>query len=576
MNANEGAKRARGDWPRRRVLKASVAAGAAVAAGPALQAAEPPARNPPNVVFVFADQWRAQATGYAGDPNVKTPVLDALAKRSVNFSRAIASCPVCSPYRASLITGQYPLTHGVFINDVHLRNETTSIAEAFKAGGYDTAYIGKWHLQGRGRLAFIPRDDRQGFDFWRVCECTHDYNKSVYHADGPERLVWPGYDAEAQTRCAQAYIRGEGRDKAKPFLLILSWGPPHNPYQTAPQRFREMYDPAKLELRPNVPPPAQAAARRDLAGYYAHCSALDACVGDLLKTIAEAGLADHTLFVFTSDHGDMLGSQGQQRKQRPWDESIRVPFLLSLPSSPLPRGEGRVRVPSPLPLGEGRVRVPSPLPLGEGRVRVPSPLPLGEGRVRVPSPLPLGEGRVRVPGTAEPPPQGREITQPFAEPDIMPTLLRLCGLHVPKSVEGLDLSSLVTDAIVGGVSSPREPRRGDTPPTTYPDSALIACYAPFGEWTRQGGGREYRGLRAARHTYVETREGPWLLYDNERDPYQLTNLVGKPEAAEVQAHLASELKKLLAQRNDQFLSGWDYTKKWGYAVDKSGTAPTAP
>ncbi|MBM4038190.1 MAG: sulfatase [Planctomycetes bacterium] len=542
MSADDGARDPVRTWPRRRVLQASVAAGASLAANRIFGAEEPqkpPERKPLNVVFVFADQWRAQATGYAGDPNVKTPNLDALAKRSVNFSRAIASCPVCSPYRASLITGQYPLTHGVFINDVHLRNEAVSIAEAFKAGGYDTGYIGKWHLQGRGRLSFIPREDRQGFDFWRVCECTHDYNKSPYYADGPERLVWPGYDAEAQTRAAQAYIRGDGRDKAKPFLLMLSWGPPHNPYETAPKQFRDLYDPAKLVLRPNVPPPAQAAARRDLAGYYAHCTALDAYVGDLLKTIADAGLADDTIFAFTSDHGDMLGSQGQQRKQRPWDESIRVPFLLSLPLPPS------------------------------------SPLPLGEGRVRVPSPLPWGEGRVRVPGAAAPPQQGREITQPFNVPDIMPTLLRLCGLDVPKTVEGLDFSSLVTGP-VGGASVPRDIVGGASVPRALPESALIACYAPFGEWTRQGGGREYRGVRTARHTYVETREGPWLLYDNEKDPYQLTNLVGKPEAAEVQPHLAAELKKLLAQRNDEFLSGWDYITKWGYKTDKTGTAPTAP
>ncbi|HUT34250.1 MAG TPA: sulfatase [Planctomycetota bacterium] len=484
-------------WPRRRVLRTSLLTGAGLAARHLLGAEDvnqPPARKPLNVVFVFADQWRAQATGYAGDPNVKTPVLDALAKRSVSFSRAIASCPVCSPYRASLITGQYPLTHGVFINDVHLRNEAVSIAEAFKAGGHDTGYIGKWHLNGRGRLRFIPREDRQGFDFWRVCECTHGYNRSVYYGDGPERLTWDGYDAEAQTRCAQAYIRGEGRQRGKPFFLMLSWGPPHNPYETAPKQFRDLYDPAKLQLRPNVPPAAQARARRDLAGYYAHCTALDSYVGDLLKTLDEAGLADDTLFVFTSDHGDMLGSQGQQRKQRPWDESIRVPFLLHCPAL---------------------------------------------------------HGK-----------QGREIQQPFNCPDVMPTLLRLCGLDVPKTVEGLDFSG----PVVGGASLPRE----------AVEAALIACYAPFGEWTRQGGGREYRGVRTVRHTYVATREGPWLLYDNEKDPYQLTNLVGRPEAAEVQSHLAAELKKLLAQQSDEFLSGSDYIKKWGYTVDKSGTAPTAP
>lgn len=494
MSREQGSKRPDATWPRRRMLGAAAAAGAGLAAARLLGAEDvkqPTPRKPLNVVFVFGDQWRAQATGYAGDPNVRTPHLDALAKRSVNFSRAIASCPVCSPYRASLITGQYPLTHGVFINDVHLGDEAVSIAEAFKAGGYDTGYIGKWHLNGRGRLSFIPRENRQGFDFWRVCECTHNYNKSVYYGDGPERLVWPGYDAEAQTRCAQAYIRGEGRDKAKPFLLMLSWGPPHNPYETAPKQFREMYDPAKLQLRPNVPPPAQAAARRDLAGYYAHCTALDSYVGDLLKTIEQAGLAHDTLFVFTSDHGDMLGSQGQQRKQRPWDESVRVPFLLHCPAI---HGE-----------------------------------------------------------------RGRELTQPIVEADIMPTLLGLCGLPVPKSVEGADLSGLVT-----GKGDPKE------------GAALIACYAPFGEWTRAGGGREYRGVRTPRHTYVETREGPWLLYDNEEDPYQLTNLVGKPEAAETQAHLAAELKALLARRGDQFLSGWDYLAKWGHKTDKAGTAPTAP
>ena len=173
-----------------------------------------------NVVFVFGDQWRAQATGYAGDPNVKTPNLDALARESTNFTTAVASCPVCSPYRASLLTGQYPLTHGVFLNDVHLADDAVSVGKVFKGAGYDTAYVGKWHVDGRGRSAFIPPESRQGFDFWRALECTHNYNDSAYYADGREKLAWEGYDAEAQTRCAQEYIRSRTDDK--PFLLILS------------------------------------------------------------------------------------------------------------------------------------------------------------------------------------------------------------------------------------------------------------------------------------------------------------------------------------------------------------------
>jgi arylsulfatase A-like enzyme len=379
----------------------------------------------------------------------------------------------------------------VFINDVHLGDQAVSIAAAFKAAGYQTAYIGKWHLNGRGRLSFIPKEERQGFDHWAVCECTHNYNDSIYYGDENRRLKWDGYDAEAQTRAAQDYIRGKGRDPAKPFLLVLSWGPPHNPYQTAPARFRAMYDPEKLALRANVPPEAQKQARIDLAGYYAHCSALDSYVGDLLETIKQVALEQNTIFVFTSDHGDMLGSHGQQRKQRPWDESILVPFLLHCPAL---------------------------------------------------------FGR-----------QARAVSAPFAMPDVMPTLLGLCGLPIPATVEGVDFSPFLA-----------------TPATIEADAALIACYAPFGEWTRKAGGREYRGIRTQRHTYVRDVNGPWLLYDNQADPSQMRNLANIPQHAALQARLDGILNRILKRQKDQFLSGWDYIRKWGYKVDATGTAPAAP
>ncbi|MBV7339306.1 sulfatase-like hydrolase/transferase [Chloroflexi bacterium TSY] len=89
--------------------------------------------NHPNVIFIFADQWRCQATGFGGDPNVKTPNLDRLGTQSLNFSLAVSGCPVCCPARASLLTGRYPDKHGVFVNDVTLSNEAVSLAQAFKA-----------------------------------------------------------------------------------------------------------------------------------------------------------------------------------------------------------------------------------------------------------------------------------------------------------------------------------------------------------------------------------------------------------------------------------------------------------
>src|SRR5436190_9750684 len=170
----------------------------------------------PNIVFVLADQWRAQAMGYAGDPNVKTPNLDRLESVSVNFTHAVSGLPVCSPCRASLLTGQRATTHGVFLNDAHLRDDAVTFAEVLRSAGYDTGIIGKWHLNGHGRLSFIPREHRQGFDYWKVMECTHAYNNSYYYGDGPEKLLWPGYDAAAQTDDAQAYIRQHSGSE-KPF-----------------------------------------------------------------------------------------------------------------------------------------------------------------------------------------------------------------------------------------------------------------------------------------------------------------------------------------------------------------------
>lgn len=438
----------------------------------------------PNLVFIFADQWRAQATGYNGDPNAQTTNLDKLAKESVNMANAVSGCPVCSPYRASLMTGRYPLSHGVFLNDLTLNTKAVSIAQAYNGAGYDTGYIGKWHLNGYHRSAFISREDRQGFDFWKVMECTHSYNNSCYYADENIKLKWEGYDSIAQTREARRYIRAHA--EGKPFALFLSWGPPHAPYQTAPQKYKDLIRQEEIKLRPNIPDEFAAVARKDLAGYYAHIAALDDCIGQIVKTLGECGVEENTILVFTSDHGDLLYSQGQKNKQQPYEESIRVPFLL----------------------------------------RFPAVL-----------------GRV-----------GRKIDMPVNSPDIMPTLLGLSGIKVPDTVEGTDFSAVL---------------RGDQKPCN--EAVLISCPSPFGQWSRKQGGREYRGVRTRCYTYVRDLNGPWLLFDNKNDPYQLKNLCHKTEHKDLQANLEKILAKKLQQTNDEFLSGRTYIKRWGYKVSKSGT-----
>jgi len=234
-------------------------------------------------------------------------------------------------------TGQRPTSHGLFINDAHLADDATTIAKVLATAGYDTGYIGKWHIGGRGRLSYIPPESRQGFDYWKVMECTHNYNRSFYYADDDkQRRLWSGYDAAAQTDDAIAYLRDHAKS-AKPFALFLAWGPPHNPYEQAPPQYQKMYDAAKIELRANVPPAAATAARKDLAGYYANCTALDEYIGRLIEALKTAGIEENTILVFTSDHGDMIGSH-QMAETKAMGRGPARADALALPRCP---GRGR-------------------------------------------------------------------------------------------------------------------------------------------------------------------------------------------------------------------------------------------
>jgi arylsulfatase A-like enzyme len=446
-----------------------------------------PAPDRPNLLFILTDQWRAQATGYAGNPDVHTPHLDRLAGESVNYANAVSTCAVCCPYRASLITGRYPLTHGVFLNDLQLNTEAVSLAQAYRQAGYQTGYIGKWHLDGNGRSAYIPPERRQGFDYWKALECTHNYNHSAYYAGNDQtQRVWPGYDAFAQTDDAIGYLSRRARDH-DPFALFVFYGSPHAPYRTGPKELIERYDARTLTLRQNIPEQDRAQAQQTTAGYYAHIEALDSCVGKLMATLKARGLDRNTIVVFTSDHGDMLHSRGMLKKQRPWDEAIRVPFLL----------------------------------------RCPVAWPV----------------------------QARTIDAPLGTPDIMPTILGLSRLAVPATCEGEDLSR----EVLGQVSPPED------------RAALILCPSPFGQWARRFGGREYRGLRTRRYTYARDLNGPWLLYDNQLDPFQQNNLVDDPAFNALQENLNRQLQAWLKKTGDAFLSGPELIKHCGYRVDQNET-----
>lgn len=291
-------------------------------------------QRPHNVIIIFADQLR-------GTPDINqchTPTLDRLKSQGINFPNAISGCSQCSPYRGSLLTGLYPLQHGVLVNDATLAPTHHSIATAFKRNGYQTAYIGKWHVHGSPTGGFdrrnspIPREYRAGFDHWQGNECNHNYNKSPFFLnDDIKQQFWEGYDAIAQSRCAIKLIKKFAQND-QPFFLTVSWGPPHDPYHSAPQEYKDLYDKSDIEIPKNVPKEHQSKAKEQLHGYYSHISALDDCLKSILRSLKKNNLQEKTIVVFTSDHGDMIFSHGLTRKLFPFEESVRVPLVIRDPS----------------------------------------------------------------------------------------------------------------------------------------------------------------------------------------------------------------------------------------------------
>ncbi len=296
----------------------------------------------PNILWIVTTQWRAQATGYAGDANARTPWLDGLAGESVNFTQAVSPHPLGPQARAALLTGRLCPENGVADYWDPLPDDARTIAHALRDRGYATGYFGKWHLARRDRHApfvgevhaktIVLPEARGGFEFWEGFEGGFQLNDPWLHGT---RLATPtkfkGYQADVLAQRAGAWSGEQGArsvETGKPYFCVVSFESPHPPYH-APVPHVVAMKPAEIRLRANVPVggPVEQQAREELTGYYAHLEATDRAVGRLL---AEVDLAD-TIVVFTSVHGDMHGSHGLFRKAWPYEESIRVPLLIRRP-----------------------------------------------------------------------------------------------------------------------------------------------------------------------------------------------------------------------------------------------------
>lgn len=299
-----------------------------------------PAR--PNVIWIIADQFRAQALSMNGDPNARTPNLARAEINGVNFTRNVSGFPLCCPFRGSMLTSRYP-HECVPGHEYPLPVGQPTVADVFNSNGYDTAYFGKWHLGGfhesNGRAAFFITDPdrRGGFRQWTGYENNNSqWDCWVHGGRGKDAFHYrlPGYETDALTDLCIGYIKDQKQSqqdgKGKPFFAVLSVQPPHDPY-VAPERFMADYDPAKLQLRENVAPVARVReqVRRELAGYYAQIENFDWNYGRLIKALEETSQLENTHVLFFSDHGDMHGSHGMLRKTNPYEESIRTPMILS-------------------------------------------------------------------------------------------------------------------------------------------------------------------------------------------------------------------------------------------------------
>jgi arylsulfatase A-like enzyme len=306
--------------------------------------------------------------GCAGNHEIITPNLDKMAQEGFQFMNAVSCYPVCTPQRASMITGRFPTTIDVLFNDLPLPLDGKGFGYELKNGNYKTAYIGKWHLFGPEpyRTTYIPEGEhRQGFDYWAVLNCGHRYLKSFYYLNNnPEKIMIDEYEPDAQTDLAIEYIK---KHKDEPFSLFLSWGPPHDPFDQVPEKWKDMYDKDKLTFRPNVMAPVLIEregfrstfinkGKSDgksmsytgnpdkvmLRDYYAAITALDHNIGKINNCLSELGIEENTIVVFTSDHGEMMFSHGFKGKLQPWEESINVPFIIKYPAQIPPSAKSNV------------------------------------------------------------------------------------------------------------------------------------------------------------------------------------------------------------------------------------------
>jgi arylsulfatase A-like enzyme len=460
----------------------------------------------PNLLFVFTDQQSYDMLGVAGNSQVLTPNLDQLAGEGIYFRHAISNCPICSPYRGMLMSGQHPLYNGCFTNDVPLLHDNgLTFGQALGQAGYETAYVGKWHLFGGGTRdqGIPPGKNRHGFDGTFLTDnCTVDFRpgSGFYWNDEGEKVYFKDeyddnpWELEGQTRQAESWL--ENYDEDKPFAMFVSWHPPHNyafkgvedPCPGVQMRkplydvgvldssVIEPYEGMDIKLRPGFEDPADLeACRKEMyRNYMAMVTACDHSVGRLIEKLKEKGVYENTLVVFTSDHGDMLTSfDSKKPKQYPQDYSLRVPLIM--------RWEKGLK-------------------------------------------------------------KHRKSDLLVGAMDLMPTILGLLGIDIPEKVQGKDLSGPILSGDDDAVES--------VPLFMFIGNGWRGVYTR--EWTYANSLNPEESI----HEGVETN----VLFNRPNDPSQLNNLFDSEDYSGIQEGLAGLTHDWMDQFGDEGYALEDFAK----------------
>jgi N-acetylglucosamine-6-sulfatase len=455
---------------------------------PPPQAASPatPSRRP-NIVMVLVDDMRFDEMRVAGHPFIDTPNMDRLAREGARFTNAFATTPLCSPSRASFLTGQYPHFNGIIDNTARPSHNLRVFPLELQRAGYRTGFFGKWHM---------GNDDspRPGFDHWVAMPGQGEAIDPSLNVDG-SRVKAKGYTTDLLTDYVERFV---DRPSEQPFLVYLAHKAIHpNVIQrddgslvpvpgqpggfVAAERHRGRYlgrtmprranafkpplgKPALLRQIDKLPPlgPKTATLDEEIRGRQEMLLGVDDSLGRILATLERKGVLDETLVVFTSDHGYFYGEHGLNEERRlAYEEAIRIPLVM----------------------------------------RYPRLTPAGS-----------------TPG------------QMALSIDLAPTLLEVAGVKPGADVQGRSLVPVL-----------RQDARD------WRSSFLIEYFTDtvFPRIRNMG----YVAARTARHKYIQYRElrGMDELYDLETDPFEETNLIDRPDAGEVLQRMQAELKSLLEE-----------------------------